>query len=549
MANFVEQIKTIWGDMSGSRRIVMMGSLVAIVAALSWVIASQSVTNWKTLGRGLTNEDLHAAKAALDEKNIPVRLTQAGTLEVPGEHLDQARIEIATSNAASGNVGMELFNESTFGQSSFQENINYHRALQGELARTIQSIDGVKSARVHLVIPKKRLFKKDQKAPTASVKLTLKPGIDLSKQQVAGIRFLVSNAIEGMQSNAVTIIDHRGNTLARPDDSMMAGGETFHELQTSYESKLEERIVDLLTPVLGEGKVRAQVSATLDFSAVEVTEKTLDPENQVVLKEDRHVENASTQEKDPSGVPGVASNVPGRPAANTANDAKTTNKTMRKEALSYDTNSSLRKTILPLGRLKRLSVAVAVDGKLETGEDGTEQWAPRGADEMAQIEDLVSKAAGIDLDRGDQLAVVNTQFNEVLPEVDDVTPAEAPFWLSMIPWAILLLIAGMVLFGVIRPMIRQHGQRIQAQMVRKESPNLLSAPGADSADADGTSLSASSQASASSSNAIRKSDTSVPATAIAISPGEKLRQVATSHAERDVPRAAQIIRTWLLVEE
>jgi len=546
MAKVFEQIQGIWGDMSANRRLFLAASLVAVIAALSWVITTQGVTNWKTLGRGLTSEDLHAAKAALDEKNIPVRLTEAGTLEVPSEHLDEARIELATSNAASGTVGMELFNESTFGQSSFQENINYHRALQGELARTIQSIDGVKGARVHLVIPKKRLFKKDQKHPTASVKLTLKPGVELSKQQVAGIRFLVANAIEGMRSSAVTIIDHRGNTLARPDDSMMAGGENFHEMQTLYEAKLEDRIVELLTPVLGEGKVRAQVSATLDFSAVELTEKTLDPENQVVLKEDRHVENATTKEKDPSGVPGVASNVPGRPAAAAANDGKTSNKSMRKEALSYDTNSSLKKTILPMGRLKRLSVAVAVDGKTTTNEDGTEQWVPRGADEMAQIEDLVSKAAGIILDRGDQLAVVNTQFDEVIPEIDDAAPAEDPFWYSMIPWAILLLIAGMVLFGVIRPMIRQYGERLHAQMIQKETPQLLGAPGAGMVTADGLALGQG----AGSPGALGAGDgSSIPETAIQISPGEKLRQTATSYAERDVPRAAQIIRTWLLVEE
>ena len=543
MATVFEQITGIWADMSAGRRRFLGISLIVVVAGLAWLITTQSTTQWAPLGRGLTPEDIQGAKTALDAKNIPVRLTEGGMLEVPKESLDEARIEIATTNAASGSVGMELFNESTFGQSAFQETVNYHRALQGELARTIQSITGVKVARVHLVIPKKRLFKKDQKQPTASVKLALTGTYELTKQQVAGIRFLVANAIEGMKPTAITIIDNSGNTLARPDDGMMAGGESHHELQLTYETKLEQRIVELLTPLVGAGKVQAQVSATLDFSQVELTEKTLDPENQVVTKENRHVETASSKTKEPRGVPGVASNVPGRPDASGSTSEPSSTKSMRKEALTYDTNSSLKTTRLPMGRLQRLSVAVAVDGRTETAEDGTESWAGRGADEMTQFEDLVSKAVGINLDRGDQLAVVNTQFNTITDTLGDVAPAEKPFWMTMIPSAILLVICILLFFGVLRPFLRQYAERSKGQMISSQAPDLLTGGGSAEGLAPGEAGHRGVLADG------RTTPNSLDPPAIQLSSGERLRQVAIQQAERDVPRAAQIIRTWLLVEE
>jgi flagellar M-ring protein FliF len=543
MATIFEQITGIWADMAPGRRLLLGMSLFVVVAGLVWLITTQSTTQWTPLGRGLTAEDIQSAKTALDAKNIPVRLTEGGILEVPKESLDEARIEIATTNAASGSVGMELFNESTFGQSAFQETVNYHRALQGELARTIQSINGIKAARVHLVIPKKRLFKKDQKLPTASVKLSINGTYELTKKQVSGIRFLVANAIEGLSPTAVTIIDNSGNMLARPDDGMMAGGQSHHELQLTYETKLEQRIVELLTPLVGDGKVQAQVSATLDFSQVELTEKTLDPENQVVTKENRHVETSSSQTKEPRGVPGVASNVPGRPGASGGSSQPTSSKSMRKEALSYDTNSSLKTTRLPMGRLQRLSVAVAVDGRTETAEDGAESWAGRGADEMAQFEDLVSKAVGINLERGDQLAVVNTQFNAIIDTLGDVAPTEKPFWMTLIPSAVLFVICVLLFFGVLRPLIRQYAERSKAQLIQSQAPGQLtgrrSTPGLTPGEAGAEGL--------------RADGTTAPRSldppAIPLSSGERLRQVAIQQADRDVPRAAQIIRTWLLVEE
>jgi flagellar M-ring protein FliF len=530
MANFIDQIKSIWSEMPRPRRYVMIGALSLVVVGLFWLITTQASTNWKQLGRGLNPEDLQGAVAALEEKKIPVRMREGGVVEVPEENLDQARLIVATAGATSGGVGMELFNESTFGQSAFQEAVNYHRALEGELARTIRSIDSVQTARVHLVIPKKRLFKKDQKPPTASVKIQIKRGIELDRNQISGIRYLVANAIEGLSYKSVTIIDNRGNTLAGAAEDELGEGQSFYSIQQSYERTLERRIVELLEPVVGEQKVRAQVSAQLDFSKVEYTEKTVDPENQVVMNEKRTVENSSTTGDQPKGAPGVASNIPGRGAAGVGKE--TTNKSLQKEAVSYETNTSLRKTLLPLGRLVRLSVAVAVDGRNDP-ESG--KWVEHSEKKMKQITDLVNKAVGIDAKRGDQLAVVNTRF-----EIPTVKGTEAPEpllkpWMrELIKWSVVILVCLILVFGLVRPILKQLQRRAELMPAVAEREQLTPE------EAEAEALAAEKLAVGALASGAGTESTSL---------GESLRLQAVESVRTDTVRAAHIVRTWLLAEE
>ena len=204
MNKVLDQFKTIWGNLSPARRYMAMGILALTIGGFAWLIASEAGGNWKQVARGTTPESVKQVVESLQAKQIPVRMGDDGTIEVPAEHLDAARVEIATQSAAGNVVGMEIFDEPKFGTTQFQDQVNYIRALEGELSRTIGTLEPVQVARVHLVIPQKSLFVRDQRDPTASVKLTLNPGARLTRKQSAGIQWLVSSAIEGMASSQVT---------------------------------------------------------------------------------------------------------------------------------------------------------------------------------------------------------------------------------------------------------------------------------------------------------------------------------------------------------
>lgn len=525
MKKTLDQLKTVWAEMSPTRRWLTGGLLASVLVGFAVIIALQTRTDWADLGRGYTPEDQKAAVAALEAKKIPVRLRDGGIIQVPTERLDAARVEIAQTAATGGSVGMELFNESNFGQSRFQEAVNYHRALQGELERTIRSIDGIDAARVHLVIPKKSLFKRQQKKPTASIKLKLKKTFELSKRQIGGIKHLVASAIEGLKPTAVTIIDQLGNVLARPSQGGLAAGETYYELQANYERKMEQRVVELLEPLLGEGKVQAQVSAVMNFSHVEMTEKQIDADKQVVLTEKRTEETSKTADAKPAGVPGVAANLPG--GTRGAKTEGQNSRTARKEDTRYDAPTTVTKTSTPVGRLTRLSVAVAVDGQMKENEAGETVWQPLDVALVKQLEELVSKAVGIDESRGDQLAVVNTQFQtrEAIPDGEEAAGL-APWLHDVIQWGALVLLLLVLVFGVVRPMIK----------MSSEEPDLdtqLALAGAGAYDGAAESVVA---------GALPEPEPELPH-------GERLRLQAINSTRQDPERAVQIIRAWLMAEE
>jgi flagellar M-ring protein FliF len=533
-----EQLKGIWGNMTPTRRWTVGGILAIVVAGFVWVIASQAGTSWRTVAKAVNADDLKDGVTALEAKSIPVRLQENNILQVPEEHYDAARLELATHSGTAGGIGMELFNESTFGQSAFQEAINYHRALEGELARTIRSINGVESARVHLVIPKKRLFKKDQKAPTASVKLSLGKRIVLSKKQLKGIRHLVASAIEGLQNTMVTVVDQMGNMLASPrtnDGSEDAEAEFarqnhFYKLQARYEAKMEGKLLELLEPLAGEGKVRAQVTMEMDFSEVSITENDLNPDKQVSVTEERSSESSQVDDPAKAGVPGVASNIPGRVTAAQGNAANA--RQSQKESVKYNTANSVTRTQLPVGRLKRVSVAVAIGGTSATDDDGNTTWEPRTADEMKQFNDLVAKAVGYDKQRGDQVTVITSQFE--MPKVQEaVIPVGSSPWIrEAIKWGSILLLMLLFAFGVVRPL---------SKAVIPPAAALVPAMGPPLVDESLEGMAGSVAA-----GALPESTEFVEEGAPS---GERLRLRAVESTQQNPEKAAQIIRAWLLVEE
>lgn len=526
------QLKTIWNDMSPARRGTTAALLGVVLIGFVWIIASQASTTWVDLGRTLSPDDLPAFVEALEAKQIPVRMKDGGVVQVPEDRLDEARLIVSTTMATSGVSGMEMFDNVSFGQSAFQEQVNYHRALEGEMSRSITGFDAVSGARVHLSIPKRRLFKRDQKAPTASVQLTLRPGVELEKSQIAAIRHLVASSIEGLKANAVTVVDQRGAMLARPADDAMTGESAF-DLQYQYERKLEERVVALLEPLVGVGKVRTQVTALMDFTQVDLTEKQLDPDKQVVTGENRKEESSTTMDPAAGGVAGAAANIPGGPGARQTEQG--TQRTARTESITYETESRLRRTQTREGRLDRLSVAVIVDGEKVEGEEG-DVWAALDAERLAQLEDIVAKAVGLNTARGDSLSVQSIQFQDVAAIEAMAEPeAVAPWMRELVKWGALLLLLLVLVFGVVRPLVR---------MARPEAgvgglPTLALADGGTYDAVQGIAEGVSAGALPAHGD---DDDGLVPI-------GERLRLRAVESTQGDPERAAQIIRAWLLMEE
>ena len=256
--SLTEQIMDAWNSMTQTRQIVFgTGALIGIIALGTLISSGALQGEWVPLTRGLSPEDQKVAAEALEAKSIPYQLGDLGTIEVSPDHLHDARLELAVSSMPSGrNIGFELFDKTELGRSAFAEKVNFHRALEGELERTIRHLDPVERARVHLVMPERALFEEQQANPTSSVVVTLRQGRNLSKGQVKAIRHMVAAAVERLNPGQVAVIDETGAMLARPEDED-SGIEGAMEQQTQLERSMEQRIVQLLEPLVGVGGVRA----------------------------------------------------------------------------------------------------------------------------------------------------------------------------------------------------------------------------------------------------------------------------------------------------
>lgn len=405
------QVQGVWQRMSSIQRVVTVGIIVAVVAAFAWVMLGGNSAKMVPLARGLSAEDEAVAVAALEEAKIPYQLDSGGTILVPEAQVHDARLEIAVSTSPGGKVvGFELFDESELGRSAFSEKVNYHRAMEGELARTIRHLKPVEKARVHLVIPERRLFEQDQAEPSASVVLELAAGASLSPRQVLAVRHLVASAVERLVPDRVAIVDQSGTMLARPDGEEGGGTEGLFEKQVGFERGLERRVVELLEPMVGIGNVRAQVSARLDFSKVVETSEKFDPEVSVVRSERTREETSKSANLQATGQPGTSSNLPG--GAGTTGGRQQGNESERSDkVVNYEIDRQTQRRETPNARVERLSVAVVINGAEEKDAvTGDLNYVPRTQDDMNRYQSIVQSAVGFDTTRGDQVSVTNVRF-------------------------------------------------------------------------------------------------------------------------------------------
>ncbi|WP_250482752.1 flagellar basal-body MS-ring/collar protein FliF [Caballeronia sp. GaOx3] len=449
--------------------------LIVAVAILAMVIAGLVMwsrqPDYRVLFSNLSDRDGGAIVAALQQGNIPYKLSDGGgAILVPAEQVHETRLRLASQGLPkSGSVGFELMDNQKFGISQFAEQVNYQRALEGELERTIGAISSVKSARVHLAIPKPSVFVRDKELPTASVMVNLYPGRVLDEGQVVAIAHMVASGVADMPVKNVNIVDQDGNLLT--SQSAVSG---LDASQLKYVQQIEhntqKRIDAILAPLFGAGNARSQVSADIDFSKLEQTAESYGPNGNpqsTAIRSQQSSESSETTGGGASGVPGALSNQPPQPAsapidaaASGAVGTKATPQNQRRDTTTnYEVDRTVRHFEQATGGIKRLSVAVVVNYDKKVDAKGNVTMTPLAADKLAQVQQLVKDAMGFDEKRGDSVNVVNSAFSADL----NVTP-DVPWWRTaqMIAWGIQAAkyvgigIVGLFLyFSMVKPAMRR----------------------------------------------------------------------------------------------
>jgi flagellar M-ring protein FliF len=395
---------------------LMAGSLMAFFLLISW----SSKPEFLPIYTNLSAEDAGEIIAYLKENKIPYKLTSSGkVIQVSQNKIYETRIELASRGLPRGSgIGFEVFDNTKLGMTEFVQNVNYQRALQGELSRTINGLSEVESSRVHIVLPPKSLFIEQDEPASASVSLKLYRGRWLGKDQIQGIVHLVSSSVSRLRPENVTILDNSGKLLAGSRDENTAGKMIVDQLefQDKKERSLENRVRSMLESVLGQDKAIVRVSCELDFIQQEKTEEMFFPENQVIRSEKLLNEYSKRPDSSPSGIPGLAANVV---EDKSDKSVKISSNSFQKQdnTRNYEIGKVTSHQVLPFGKLKRLSVAVIVDGtyKKEVVDEAIDTrpeklYMPRTKEEMAKLEVIVKRAVNYNEQRGDQIEVANISF-------------------------------------------------------------------------------------------------------------------------------------------
>jgi flagellar M-ring protein FliF len=438
----------------GAARFGVMAGVAAALTIFFLYIAGVITDPPKSiLFSGLESREAAAVTAKLDGMAVKYDVKDGGTILVPADQVTKLRMSLAQDNLPAAGVGYEIFDKSdAFGTTAFVQNINQLRAIEGELARSIQTIEGIQSARVHLVIPERQIFSREEQTPSASV--VLKSRSKLDRGQVGAIQHLVAAAVAGLSAQRVAIIDDAGTLLAGGDGST-SGAATAGEQdqQTSdYEERLRSRIESLVGSIVGAGHVRAQVTAEMKFDHTSTTEERYDPDSKVVRSNQTVERGASDNNSNGAQAVSVASALPGGAQNGSAGgDSTKSSSNSTEETTNYEINKTVITSNNDSGALKRLSVAVVVDG------DGAKN---RSTAEMSQIEALVKSSMGFDQARGDQLQVKNMAFAKL--DTGDTGPVEKPllgldsaYWFKIIEAAILCVTALLIGLLVVRPLINR----------------------------------------------------------------------------------------------
>jgi len=529
-------------DIPGLKQVGLLAGVAAAIAAAIWLVMWSQGQNYTVLYGQLSERESGQVMDALTAAGIDFKLNPSGAVSVPESKVQEARIRLASQGLPqSDSMGIEMIQkDSALGNSSMMESARYQSVLETELARTIIKVQGVQSARVHLALPKPSVFLRDAHKATASVMLQLYPGRRLDPGQVAAIVHLVASSVPELSANDVTLVDQAGSLLNSPDENAEAAASTRHFEQTrKLEESYQQRIIELLEPMLGPGRVRATVTADMDYTVTEETHENYDPQKTAVRSE--QTSNEMRKGGDGAeGIPGALSNqppgtsgapaipgaaTPGNPvtppvagAAQTAAASTGPSSTAQRSTRNFEVDRTLSYVKQPVGTLKRLNVGVVLDDWQKVDADGKVSTSPMSDTDIKRFTQLVKESIGLKDDRGDQINVLNQAFkgNVALPPVEGL-----PFWQQ--PWltqlakqivgaALVLLVA----FLVLRPLMKS-----------------LTKPGKKSAgateDIEGDRLSLSGQGKA-----------------IKLAPSfEQQIAAARTLVGQDPRRAAQVVKDWV----
>ncbi|HUE64066.1 MAG TPA: flagellar basal-body MS-ring/collar protein FliF [Rhizomicrobium sp.] len=530
----------------GAARFGVMAGVAAVLTAFFLYIAGAITEPPKTiLFSGLESRDAAAVTTKLDGMAVKYDVKDGGTILVPADQVTKLRMALAQDNLPAAGVGYEIFDKSdAFGTTAFVQNINHQRALEGELARSMQTIEGIQTARVHLVIPERQIFSRDDQQPSASV--VLRTAGRLDRGQVLAIQHLVAAAVAGLSPDRVAIVDDRGNLLAGGDEK--SGPDALARNQdedtTNYENGLRQRIESIVASVVGANHVQVQVAADINYNHTQTTSEDYNPDTKVV-RSTQTIEQNSSNTSGNSNAVSVANALPNAQAQNSSDNSKDTSG-RTEETTNYEISKKVTTSTVDGGDVKKLSVAVVVDGS----GDSSAAYKPRTPEEMSKITALVKSAMGFDASRGDQVQVTNMQFARADDSASG-TPASKPvlgldgaYWFKIIEAAILCVTALLIGLFVAKPLINRMFAAQAASVNRGRSAianvspiagSLPSPAGVPAAAAEGGAPTIALPPPAPSID-ISRIDGQVSNSSI-----KKVGEVVTAHPEE----ALAIIRTWL----
>ena len=506
-----EQSRELWQKLPPRRRAILIGAVAATVALGAFLTVRPAGEDYAVLSAGLQDDEAAHIVEFLKVQAIPYKIERGNAIEVPASRLHDARLGLALNDVAlGGGAGFELFDKQTFGTTSFGEQVNYQRALQGELERTIRFLEPVQKARVHITRPERSLFKDDEQPPTASVTVSLKPGRRLSQAQIRGIVHTVAASVDGLQAERVTLIDDSGAVLSAGGDDSGAEG------QQELERTLARRVGMMVERVVGPGHAEVAVTAEIDLARTERTEELWDKDKIALRSESKSQENNSTPSAAVGGVAGAAGNLPGSPAPAPAAPGAAATSNKQSDTRNYEVDRIVNHIIGPKARVKKIHVAVLVDYAAKAGGKPGER-VTRTPDELKRIEELAREAAGIDAERGDHLQVVSAPFMGD-GTADEAKAAVAGPLSKPLLWAAIAAPAVLVVLGLALALRRRRRQQQQGD----ESIPLLPAT-------------------------VGELERNLPAgSAHAQLVAPSARERAAALAQKDAARAAQLIAGWLV---
>jgi flagellar M-ring protein FliF len=462
LGHLIIQFRSFYQNLTPVKRLSVMAASVISMIGIVVIGMMLNGSNDVPLFNNVSHDQLPHIVEQLQKRGIPFRLSNDGnTVMVSKELLHSTQMAIMTEMGGAGKgIGLEIFDKQDFGTTSYAQRVNYQRALQGELMRSINTLSAVKQSKVILAMPAKKTFLEEGGQTTASVVVELNPGKTLSPEQVRGITYLVSSAVENLEPEKVTVVDDRGKVLSKhySSDSAMSG--ELMDLKRKTEEGIEDRLESVLARVVGAGKVIARVDATLNPRSSVMTEEEVNADGTALKSQQTEEEVLDGARSNPTGIPGSRANLPGA-EDNTGTVGFKQNVRKELKTSNFEVPKTVRNTKESAGGVERLSVAVLVDGvvKMAPDKDGNmvEQWQPRSPEEMKKIEEIVRGAVGFNAQRGDSVTVQNIAFTK-----EDFTESEKllstlerkKLLHSLMKWLILSFSLGLFFFVVVRPFMR-----------------------------------------------------------------------------------------------